>query len=194
MQKSDKRIVALRADPRRRFRTAEEIHALVRPLFDGLDREHLWRIDLDSRDGLLGAELVSVGTVDQAPCHPREVFGPALVARASRIILVHNHTSGNLNPSPTDLRARARLNLCGLILGIEVADFLIVHGDRFFSFKESGDRLRRDQVLGLARRRNPAILSSPGQSRRPVTSSKPSPRPPGISNRLPRDSRRSAVD
>jgi DNA repair protein RadC len=143
MEDRKSRVVALSAQPRRRLAAARDIHKLVWPLFVGLDREHLWRIDLNARSGLLGAELVSIGTVDQAPCHPREVFGPALEARASRIVLVHNHPAGNVDPSPTDLSMIKRLDLCGLLLGIDVADHLIVHEGEFFSYKESRSRTKR---------------------------------------------------
>jgi DNA repair protein RadC len=147
MKNSIKRIVALRGEPRRRLATARNIHELVSPLFVGLDREHLWRIDLDSRNGLLGAELVSVGTVDRAPCHPREVFGPAMVARASRIVLVHNHPSGNLEPSTSDRKVMWRLRLCGLITGIEIADYLIVHDGNFYSQTEARQATRGNSSL-----------------------------------------------
>lgn len=113
------------------------MHRLLRPYFCGLQKEHLWRIDLDARSGLLGAELVSIGTVDFTLAHPREIFRNAFVAGASRIALAHNHISGNLRPSPQDLEVFERLELCALILGVAVVEQLIVHDDRFYSWRDS---------------------------------------------------------
>jgi DNA repair protein RadC len=189
MGNSKSRVVRMGARPQCRLSTPCAIHRLVQPVFMGLDREHLWRVDLDARDGLLGAELVSIGTVNSAPCHPREVFSRAIACGASRIVLVHNHPTGVLEPSPSDLQAMERLNLCGLILGIDVADSLIVHQDRFLSLKES-----KPPSLGLERRRNPAILPFPGRSRRQAIPTLLSSRLPGIPNPESCGNRRSQAD
>lgn len=135
MKKPIRRIFALPAEPRRRLATMGDVHRLLAPLFSGADREHLWRVDLNSRGGFLGAQLVSIGTVDQSPCDPREIFGPALSARASRVVIAHNHPSGSLEPSAQDLASTRRLELCGLLLGVELADHLILNDTEFCSLR-----------------------------------------------------------
>lgn len=152
-EKPIRRIVSLPAEPRRRLATMGAVYQLLAPLFAGADREHLWRVDLDSRGGLLGAELVSIGTVDHAPCDPREIFGPALIARASRVVIAHNHPSGDLEPSAQDLAATRRLELCGLLLGVELADHLIV-SDREYCSLRTWNRLKSQSH----KRRMPAWL------------------------------------
>ena len=122
---------SLRAD-------AEAIHKILWPHFVGLRREHLWRVDLDSRSGFLGAELVSIGTVDMTLAHPREIFSGAIAAGASRIVLAHNHPSGDVRPSAHDEEFFGRIASCGMILGIEVVDQLIIHDERCFSLKAGG--------------------------------------------------------
>ncbi len=124
----------MRGQPSLRISSADAAHRLLRPHFLGLDREHLWRIDVNARRGLLGAELVSIGTFDATLADPRAIFKGAL--GASGIFLVHNHPSGGLAPSAEDLAAARRLDVCGLLLGIAVIDHLIVYEDRFSSLRE----------------------------------------------------------
>lgn len=136
------RIAARLAVPRALRFSPETVHRLLRPHLAGLRREHLWRVDLGARDLVLGAELVSIGTVDTTVAHPREIFTGALIAAASAIVLVHNHISGELEPSAVDVRTFDRLDTCGVLLGIAIRDQLIVHNDRWFSLKSalrSGD-------------------------------------------------------
>jgi DNA repair protein RadC len=71
--------------------------------------------------------------------HPREVFKAALLANASAVILGHNHPSGNVTPSPEDLAITKRIAGGGELMGIQLADHVIVSADgTYFSFKESG--------------------------------------------------------
>lgn len=124
--------MTIRIPPRPELRLdSQAIHKLLWPHFVGLRREHLWRVDLSARWGFLGAELVSFGTVDSTPASPREVFRGAL--DACQIVLAHNHPSGVVDPSPQDLELFNRFSLCGKILGIHVADQLIIYEDRCFS-------------------------------------------------------------
>lgn len=135
----DQKLLArLPARPALRLAGARDVHKMLWPRLLGLDREHLWRVDLDSRGGLLGAELVAIGTVDAAPAHPREIFSGALEARASRIVLVHNHPSGDVRPSAGDVDFTTRAAAAGVILGVELQDHVIIFEDRRFSFNEAG--------------------------------------------------------
>lgn len=119
-----------------RLRSAGDVHKLLWPQFLGLSREHLWRVDLDARGCLLGAELVSIGTIDSTAAHAREIFGPALQAGACKLFLAHNHPSGALEPSPQDRAQAGRLDLCADILGLTILDHVIIHEDRFLGIKD----------------------------------------------------------
>ncbi|MDO8756670.1 MAG: JAB domain-containing protein, partial [Elusimicrobiota bacterium] len=68
------RVVRSGLPSRRIIRSAEDAYKVLRPLARGLDREHFWRLDLDSRRRLIGCELVSVGSLDTSIVHPREVY------------------------------------------------------------------------------------------------------------------------
>lgn len=132
------RVVRMGLPPRVRVRSAADAFRVLSPLARGLDREHFWRLDLDSRGGLLGCELVSVGSLTASIVHPREVFKGALLNNAARVMVAHNHPSLDLRPSGEDRQVTKRLLLAGFLLGIELEDHLIVAEDRYFSFKEAG--------------------------------------------------------
>ena len=81
---------------------------------------------------------VAVGTTDECPLVPREVFRPAVRAGATHVIVAHNHPSGELRPSAADRQATAGLAACGQVLGIPLLDHVIVAADGYFSFCDSG--------------------------------------------------------
>lgn len=119
-----------------RLATAADAFKVLAPMAQGLEREHFWRVDLDAHDRLLGWELVTIGTVDEATVYPREVFRGALKgALTARILVAHNHPAQDASPSDADRKLTRRLVLCGLLLGIPLADHLILTDREFFSFK-----------------------------------------------------------
>ncbi len=120
------------------IRSAEDAYGVLRPLARGLDREHFWRLDLDSRRRLLGCELVSIGSLDASIVHPREVFKGALLNNAHSIMVAHNHPSHDLRPSQADRRTTKQLLFVSLLLQVDLVDHLIVGDDRYFSFKKAG--------------------------------------------------------
>ena len=130
------RIVRAGLLPRRFVRSAEDAYRVLRPLAQGLDREHFWRLDLNSRDLLLGCELVSVGTLTASFAEPREVFKGALLSNACKVIVAHSHPSGDSRPSRSDRRVTGQLILAGCLLQVELVDHLILTDDGYFSFKK----------------------------------------------------------
>jgi DNA repair protein RadC len=93
---------------------------------------------LNARGQVIRRELVSKGILTATLVHPREVFYGAIVANAANIIVVHNHPSGDCEPSADDLDVTARLVNAGELLGIEVADHVIVTEGGYMSFRERG--------------------------------------------------------
>jgi len=90
------------------------------------DREHMIRLDLDNRNRLIGEETVSVGTADSAIISPREIFRGALLNGARKIILLHNHPSGDSSPSKEDIDVKRKLTEAGEMIDIPVMDFIII--------------------------------------------------------------------
>ncbi len=91
---------------------------------------------LNTKNEIIMIEEISVGNLNSAIVHPREVFSVAVRKSASAIILVHNHPSGNPDPSREDIELTKRLIAAGEIIGIEVLDHLIIGDGVFISFKE----------------------------------------------------------
>ena len=104
-------------------------------------QEHFLVIMLNGAHELMGVNVVSIGLVNRSLCHPREVFAEPLKARATAVILAHNHPSGNLDPSPDDMEVTLRLKNAGKLLGIEVLDHLIFSSDDYHSMMENGEFL-----------------------------------------------------
>jgi DNA repair protein RadC len=102
------------------------------------EQEHLVALSLDSKNHIRGYTTVSVGLVDQALGHPREVFRNSILLGASGIILAHQHPSGDPSPSADDLRITRQLKEAGAIIGIRLLDHIILAGDRHLSFQEEG--------------------------------------------------------
>jgi len=97
-------------------------------------KEYLVCLYLNARNVLLKKEIVSIGTLDKGIVHPREIFAPALELRSAGIILVHNHPSGNPSPSGQDKEVFNRIIEAGKIIGINVIDFIIIAGNKTYSF------------------------------------------------------------
>ena len=99
-------------------------------------KEHFYILALDSKNNLVKMNNVSVGILDASLVHPREVFKEAIQASAAKVIIAHNHPSGDPEPSEGDLVITNRLVEAGTILEIEVVDHIIVTNNNFLSFKE----------------------------------------------------------
>ncbi len=111
---------------------------LLRNGFAIRDQEHYWVISLSSRNHVIAIDAVSVGIIDAALVHPRETFAMAIRRRAAKIIVCHNHPSGDCQPSEDDRLITKRLQTAGKIVGIPVMDHLIVSQNTYFSFYEQG--------------------------------------------------------
>lgn len=99
--------------------------------------EVFWIACLDTKLKILGIHEVSRGSLNLSIVHPREVFKRAILNNANKIVLIHNHPSGNTTPSNEDKNITKRLINCGELLGVEVIDHLILGDEEFFSFKEN---------------------------------------------------------
>lgn len=103
-----------------------------------LDREHFNVILLNTKNHVLGVENVSIGSLNASLVHPRELFKKAILKSAAGIILVHNHPSGDPQPSQEDKQVTCRMAEAGEIIGIEVLDHIVIGDGRFASLRERG--------------------------------------------------------
>ncbi len=111
--------------------------ALMQEMRD-LDKEYFKAILLNTRNQIIKFVTISIGTLNSSMVHPRELFKAAIKENSASIILVHNHPSGDPEPSKADIDITKRLVRAGLLLGIEVLDHVIVAGNRYLSFRERG--------------------------------------------------------
>jgi|SRR3989338_1817396 len=101
-------------------------------------KENFVILCLDGRNRLIHQETVSIGTLNASLVHPREVFEPAIRHLCASVILVHNHPSGDTEPSEADIEVTRRLIHASQLLGINIAGHIIVTQNNFLSFKEKG--------------------------------------------------------
>ena len=122
----------------RKITNPYDAYKLVKSFLIDSDREKFIVVCLDTKNQPVNIQVVSIGSLNSAIVHPREVFKIAILSNASSIICFHNHPSGNINPSGEDENITRRLKECGEILGIGLVDHIIVcDRDRYFSFKEN---------------------------------------------------------
>ena len=105
-----------------------------------MDREIICVINLRSDGCPINCSICSIGAIDQAVAHPREIMKTAILSNAASIILLHNHPSGNLAPSKDDTMITDRMAGVCHLLGVPLVDHIIVGGDNkeYFSFREKG--------------------------------------------------------
>lgn len=120
------------------FRTPSAIAEYVMPQMLGLQHEEFHVIGLNVKKQLHYIERISKGTLDRTVVHPRDVFQGAISKKCHSIVLVHNHPTGNSDPSMEDRRLTERLYRAGEILGIPVLDHIIIGDRNYYSFLEDG--------------------------------------------------------
>lgn len=120
-----------------RISSSRDVYEELIPYKDK-QQEYFLCIYLDGANHLINTEVISIGTLNQSLVHPREVFSYAIEKRCASIILAHNHPSGTLEPSLSDINVTKRLQEAGRILGIEILDHVIFTQSGFYSFKEEG--------------------------------------------------------
>jgi DNA repair protein RadC len=106
--------------------TPESVAELMRDENAAYEHEQFQVLLLNSRRRLLRVEKLSQGTIDAVVIHPRDVFRPAIAANAASVILIHNHPSGDPQPSEADIRITRDLIRIGKLIRIEVADHIIL--------------------------------------------------------------------
>ena len=109
---------------------------IARTLITDWYKEHFIGIYFNEQTKIERAELISLGILNASLVHPRETFRPALVISATKIVVLHNHPSSDLEPSEDDLATTRRLQQAGDILGIELLDHIVFNERKYFSMKE----------------------------------------------------------
>jgi DNA repair protein RadC len=127
--------------PVKKISCAEDVFNLMHERLKDKKEEHFYVLMLNNQNNIIAEQEISKGILDASIVHPREVFKPAIKNSASKIILVHNHPSGNPNPSPEDLEITEKLTEAGDQIGIKILDHVIIGKEGFWSWKESRKQL-----------------------------------------------------
>ncbi len=117
-----------------------EVVAELGNIMSQFDREVVAVVNLKADLSPINVHFASIGAINEAMAHPREIMKASILSNAANIILIHCHPSGQLLPSKSDTMMTDRMNKICELLGIPLVDHLIVGGDNkeFFSFKEKG--------------------------------------------------------
>jgi DNA repair protein RadC len=102
------------------------------------EKEHFWMIGLEQNNRILYIELVSLGSVKATTVEPMNVYRVAVMKGAVKVLMVHNHPSGELKPSETDKDLTDRLIQVGRILNIKVIDHIVISLISYLSFSDTG--------------------------------------------------------
>jgi DNA repair protein RadC len=120
------------------IRSPMDVYKLLEPEFRHLKQEQFVCLFLNTKNGVLGKEVISIGSLNACIVHPREVFRPAIKRSCASVICAHNHPSGNPDPSPEDISITRRLVEAGTIIGIEMLDHVVIGNYKYTSLKEQG--------------------------------------------------------
>ncbi len=115
-----------------------KVYEYTKYLFDGEKQELFYCLYFNNKQQLIGEKLLFIGTVNKSITHPREIFKNAYLYSASSIICIHNHPSGDVNPSRDDLDFTDSLVKIGLVQKIPIIDHIIVSDKTYYSFLENG--------------------------------------------------------
>lgn len=125
------------------IQTPADVANLLREQFRGKNQEEFHVLLLDTRNYVVRADCVTRGLVDRSQVHAREVFRTAIRESCSRILLAHNHPSGDPTPSPQDIDCTRSLVSAGKVIGIDVLDHVVLgtctpsRPKDFLSFREA---------------------------------------------------------
>ncbi len=117
--------------------SADTVYELVRNKIGTKDKEHFMLLCLDSRNRIKTSEIISIGSLNSSLSHPRDVFKSAIDHRAAAIVLVHNHPSGDVEPSREDVKLTEKMKQVSQLVEIPILDHVIVSSTKYFSFSEN---------------------------------------------------------
>ena len=120
------------------FNNSARIYSYMKYLLFDKKQEYFYCIYVNNKKELIERKLLFMGTINRSVVHPREVFKNAFLCSASGIICIHNHPSGDVNPSIEDINFTKSLMEIGHITGIPIIDHIIVGNDNYYSFFDDG--------------------------------------------------------
>lgn len=133
-----RRVQAQPFDPKQQIQSPQDVARHFIPRLRGAQKETFRIVLLDSANRIFRDVLISEGSLNASIVHPREVFRPAIAESAAAMILLHNHPSGNPEPSREDVAITKQLCEAGKLIDIGILDHLIIAGETFTSLAQRG--------------------------------------------------------
>ena len=116
----------------------KEVYHVMKPIFaEKDDIERMYCIFLNSKNKVLAIEKISDGTINCSILYPREIIKRVILLKATAVILVHNHPSGDPEPSPEDKKVTMKVGISLLSMDVQLHDHIII-GDDYYSMADSG--------------------------------------------------------
>ncbi|UOB19833.1 RadC family protein [Macrococcus armenti] len=132
------RMHSIPSDPRLKIKSPGCAANLLMERMRYMTQEHFVVLSLNTKNMVIYESTIFIGSLNASIVHPREIFKEAVKRSAASIIIVHNHPSGDPEPSYEDIEATRRLIKCGELFGIDVLDHIIIGDGNFVSIKEKG--------------------------------------------------------
>ncbi|MBA2422088.1 MAG: DNA repair protein RadC [Chitinophagales bacterium] len=118
--------------------SSKDCYDVLQPLIADVKHEEFWILMLNRANKVIAVERMSEGGLTGTVADPRKIFNSAIKSDATSVILCHNHPSGNLTPSSTDIELTKKMKEAGKILEISVLDHLIIGENKYYSFADEG--------------------------------------------------------
>jgi len=130
----------IKASERPKVHSSEQCFKLLMPFYEEIIdyREFSFAILLSSSNGVLGVHKISEGGISSTLMDVRNVFQAAIKSNAAGVIISHNHPSGNIKPSESDIRLTQKMQEAGKIMDIALLDHLILTSEAYYSFADNG--------------------------------------------------------
>ncbi len=125
-------------DKRPKISSMDDVVKAAKPMITDPNKEFFIALYLNTKNGILKQEVISIGSLNANIVHPREIFKTACMISASSVIVAHNHPSGDPSPSREDIELTKKLVESGKMIGIEILDHVIIGYDKNYGFRESG--------------------------------------------------------
>ncbi len=133
-----KRATIQKSKEKGKIEASKDVHELVGPYLRDLDREVFKILLLTSRNQLIEEKTIFEGSLTESLVNPREIIKEALNGAAASLVFIHNHPSGNPQPSHEDKRMTAQLVDACKLVGVQVLDHIIIGKDQYYSFADNG--------------------------------------------------------
>lgn len=125
-------------DERKKITSSEDIFSVMKPLLCDLPNEEVWIIYLNHSCKIISKKRISVGGMTETAVDVRLLLKHAILQNATVIAMVHNHPSGNRNPSSEDRRLTEKLAQACKMMNIHLLDHVIIAGNSYYSFRDEG--------------------------------------------------------